>query len=71
MIAASRIDYIFTSKNTALILKTITTTVKNDWYGKRLTDHRAVILTSVINVPVRGPGYWKLDISMLNDTKWH
>ena len=39
--------------------------VINDFYGKGLTNHRVVILSCAINMPVRGHGYWKLNISLL------
>ena len=39
-------------------------------HGTRLTDHRAVKLLIHINENQRGPNYWKLNASLLEDEKY-
>ena len=39
-------------------------------HGNRLTDHRAVKLLININENQRGPNYWKLNTSLLEDENY-
>ena len=35
--------------------------------GTRMSDHRCLSLRILLNKNERGPGYWKLNVSLLND----
>ena len=57
----SRLDYIFASENLVQMIDTI-----NLLPGYK-TDHSTLLITLVFNPQVRGPGYWKLNNSLLRD----
>jgi hypothetical protein len=42
-------------------------TVISDAVEKRVTDHKALLLTCKIKIPVRGSGYWKLNTTLLKE----
>ena len=68
-IPKSRIDYIFISKLfmydvRSIIIRRIPGTHSN---GTRMSDHRCLSLRILLNKNERGPGYWKLNVSLLND----
>ena len=63
---SSRLDYFLTSKGTTVEIRNILSkTVITDKIGKRLTDHKALIVNINICTPKRGPGYWKLNTNLL------
>ena len=49
----------------------LTKIVISDKLGKRITDHKAVELSSKLSLSAKGSGYWKLNCSLLqnNDFK--
>ncbi len=47
-----------------------TSIVVNDTSGMRSTDHKAVVMTSTIDTPPRGPGYYKLNVQILTDENY-
>ena len=64
----SRIDYWLVSKKCTCDLYSIKSKIViTDKIGKRLTDHKALILNIKVGIPKRGPGYWKLNTSLLYD----
>ena len=69
---ASRIDYIFVSQMIlAKIQKIRVQQVPGTHsHGTRLTDHRAIKLLININENQRGPNYWKLNTSLLEDENY-
>lgn len=70
-VTSSRLDYCFLSMNTSLNVKNIKLqTVITDQIGKRITDHKAIVMDCSITVPPRGPGYWKLNNSHLTDNEY-
>ena len=60
----SRLDYIFTSQRSPLIINSIRT------FTLTFTDHKAVAITTKLNANKRGPGYWKMSSKHLNDSKY-
>ena len=60
----SRLDYIFTSETMAQFIDSIQ--IK---YGYR-SDHSMVYMSVSINPSQRGPGYWKLNNSLLKDPEY-
>ncbi len=60
----SRLDYVFTSQ---FLLHSIKQSVVNN---APVPDHKAVITDLKIDDKSRGPGYWKLNTTLLNDEKY-
>ena len=70
-VTSSRLDYVFNSQNSSTIPKAIDIiTVITDAIGKRITDHKALTFQFLINIPPRGPGYWKLNTKLLDDNDY-
>ena len=64
----SRLDYYFTSKNSSYkLLKIYTSNVIGKQVGNKLTDHKALMIHMQISTSKRGPGYWKLNTSLLKN----
>ena len=64
----SRLDYLFLSNNCTSNVKSFEVkTVITDEIGKRISDHKAIILTLSDRNNMRGPGYWKLNTEYLNN----
>ena len=64
----SRLDYFIIGKNSCLHCDNISTLIViTDQRGKRITDHKALLLKTYINTPKRGPGYWKLNTTLLQN----
>ena len=62
----SRLDYFLTSVNASYNVSRIyTNTVISNQNGKRLTDHKSISIEITIFSSKRGPGYWKLNTSLL------
>ena len=67
----SRLDYFFISNLCKVKVQHCNTvTVISDQAGKRVTDHRALVLKSNISIPIKWPGYWKLNTSLLKDENY-
>ena len=67
----SRLDYIFLTKNNDLKVKKVySEIVIDDRIGYRLTDHKAVCIEGIVNVLEKGPGYWKLNTSILKSDEY-
>ena len=67
-IPTSRIDYMFLSnefmyKMDKILIRRVPGTHSN---GTRMTDHRLLKLFIVVSEDKRGPGYWKLNVSYLD-----
>ena len=64
----SRLDYILATKDITDIVKEISVTqsVKNS----NVCDHNAVRAVLSLNKPTKGPGYWKLNNSILHDISY-
>ena len=45
-------------------------TVITDQLGKRVTDHKALVIETCVTVASRGPGNWKFNNSHLNDNEY-
>ena len=45
-------------------------TVITNEIGTRMTDHKVITLNSYIHIPEWGPGYWKLNITLLEDDEY-
>ena len=70
-VTKSRIDYFFASKLAMLnIIDVHSKIVITDQIGKRLTDHKALILRMKIETPDKGPGYWKFNTTLLEDEQY-
>lgn len=63
---ASRIDFFLVHRN--ILSKILTTDIRPVLI--KYTDHQAVSLVLNINHVIRGPGYWKLNNSLLNDENY-
>ena len=62
----SRLDYFFCSKEANFEIKNICTkTVISNKIGNRITDHKALSLAISMTTHKRGPGYWKLNTTIL------
>ncbi len=62
----SRLDYVLVGSDSLYKKKdTALRTVITSEIGKRITDHKAVIVTLVMEGYNRGPGYWKLNTAHL------
>ena len=67
----SRLDYFLCSKVSCLnVTNIVTQTVITNQRGKRLTDHKAIVLTCAVTTQQRGPGYFKLNVKHLNDKQF-
>jgi len=67
----SRLDYFFVNQNCLSENMNISTNIViSEKIGQRITDHKALILNLAIVTPVRGPGYWKMNTSILNDIEY-
>ena len=68
---SSRLDYFFISEsNIWNINNYYADYVITSKVAKRLSDHKAIIVEMYFNINERGPGYWKLNTDLLNDTKY-
>ena len=65
----SRLDYFFVSKLSTIDEISIMTII-SDTIGKRLTDHKAILLNCHTKTPKRGPGYWKLSAKLLENAAY-
>ena len=63
----SKLDYIFLSENINLTTHNIITGITNPIKNIGVTDHSALKATFSMNSLKKGPGYWKLNNSMLLD----
>ena len=63
---ASRIDYFLTQKE--IIHKIISTDIRPVLI--KYTDHQAVSMVIDVENVVRGPGYWKVNNSLMNDVQY-
>ena len=64
----SRLDYVFISRACHITGKKVCTKIViSDEIGYRVTDHKAVECKAGILLPAKGPGYWKLNCSHLNN----
>ena len=67
----SRLDYILMKKDSNVIIKSLRhTTVISDNKSQRVTDHKAVQINCQLETDRRGPGYWKLNVSLLNNNDY-
>ena len=67
----SRLDYIFVSKMSTINVKEMhTLTVITDALKARITDHKALLLKCHIQVPLRGPGYWKFNSKLIDNEEY-
>ena len=67
----SRLDYILPSKETILNLVNISTKIViSDKIGQRITDHKAFELKCKLCIPMKGPGYYKLNCSLLDNKEY-
>ena len=66
----SRIDYIFISREFAYIPCNIITRIVPGKHSNnsRMSDHRCIKLTLNTCGNIRGPGYWKFNTSLLQNT---
>ena len=65
----SRIDYIFINKTFNYLVRNIVVRKIHETQsnGSRMSDH--IFLNFTFSTTNKGPGYWKLDTSYLDDNK--
>ena len=67
----SRLDYVLMRKETSLTIKDMShVTVISDKKSQRVTDHKAVHVNCLLKTDKRGPGYWKLNVLLLENEEY-